>query len=570
MTWSGKKLRPFRENRLAALKNYVGRHFSDAGGATSKQPINMIWLAISIYQRHLVPQQPSALVRTRFPDLKPAAAELELALNHLLNEIDYHQTCKMALIEAMFSIGIVKIGLESQAKDDELGFLHDTGQPFADCVLLDDWMMDMAAPNYEQCTFSGNKYRVPFDYAKENKDFDEQARSRLNPRQKSQFSLHGGGGEHSSQSLTQGNDSFTDEYMDMVELWDIWLPRQGLFVTMESGDSSGPPLMVREWSGPEHGPYHLLRFQPVPGTPMPIAPVMQWFDMNEAVNRMWSKLIRQGERQKEVLMAQSASSKDAENVRDANDGEIIHVQNPQGINSARLGGIDQNTHAFSLNARNMLGYLMGNLDAIGGLSAQSSTLGQDQMLSQSANRMIDDMRQEVSKFHKNVFMDLARYLWEDPFTEMPLVKRVGENIEIPFVWTDEQKEGDFEQYNLDIEPYSMRSTTPEERLAKLTQMITEIVIPMGMQVDQQKFASVMSHYANLPELEEVLSIVTTDQPTGTPSPEAEKKITGAAKTTERISRAGPATRENQEQMEMQAMMSAAGGSGQGQQGPLIK
>jgi hypothetical protein len=159
----------------------------------------------------------------------------------------------------------------------------------------------------------------------------------------------------------------------------------------------------------------------------------------------------------------------------------------------------------------MLGYLMGNLDAIGGLSAQSSTLGQDQMLSQSANRMIDDMRQEVSKFHKKVFMDLARYLWEDPFTEMPLVKRVGENIEIPFVWTDEQKEGDFEQYNLDIEPYSMRSTTPEERLAKLTQMITEIVIPMGMQVDQQKFASVMSHYANLPELEEVLSIVTTDQ-----------------------------------------------------------
>ena len=112
MAWSNKKLRPFRQNRLDALKQYVGKNFSDSGGATAKVPVNMIWMAVSIYQRQLVPQNPKALVLTEFPNLKAPAYELELALNHLLTEISYGATAKLALIESMFSMGIVKVGLE--------------------------------------------------------------------------------------------------------------------------------------------------------------------------------------------------------------------------------------------------------------------------------------------------------------------------------------------------------------------------------------------------------------------------------------------------------------------------
>ena len=569
MTWSSKKLQPFRQNRLQALKNYVGVNFSSEGGASQKVPINMIWLAISIYQRHLVPQNPRAMILTRFPKLKAAGFELELALNHLLEEISYGSTAKMALIEAMFSMGIVKVGLEVRDVGDEMGWQHDAGQPFADVVLLDDWTMDMSAQNYESCSFSGNKYRMPIEYARNNKEFTKAAREKLMPRTKSQFSVHGGSMEYGSETLTQGASSSDDEFVEMVELWDIWLPRQNLFVTLSANnEDQSAPLQVREWEGPEHGPYHLLRFQPVPGTPMPIAPVMQWMDLSDAINRIWRKLIRQAERQKEVLGVQSAAGKDGENVRDANDGEVIHVANPQGINAFRFGGIDQQNHAFSLNMRNMLGFLMGNLEAIGGLGAQTSTLGQDQMLSQSANRMIDDMRQEVSRFHKGIFRDLANYLWEDPYIELPLVKRFGEGLEIPFTWTPEQREGDFSQYNISIEEYSLRSTTPEERLGKLNQLITEIVIPMGMQIDQTKFAQVMAKYTNLPELEEILQLNLMQEPVGEQSQVSENKTNKSATSSERISRAGPPTQGAQEQQALQAAMSATGGGGApGPQGP---
>jgi hypothetical protein len=557
MTWSNKKLRPFRQNRLDALKQYVGKNFTDSGGATAKVPVNMIWMAITIYQRHLVPQNPKALVLTKFPELKPSAYELQLALNHLLTEINYGETAKLALIESMFSMGIIKVGIEVSDVGDEMGYEHDAGQPFADVVLLDDWIMDMTATSYEAATFAGNKYRLPYEVAKNNKEFNKSAREKLSPQQKSQFSMHGSGADHRAESIVQGSESFHDGFMDFVEVWDLWLPRQNLLLTMSaSEEDAGTPLQVREWQGPEHGPYHLLRYQPVPGTPMPIAPVMQWTDLSDAVNRMWRKLIRQSERQKEVLLVQSASGKDGEALRDSNDGEIVSVQNPQGIQVTRHGGIDQQTHAFSINTRNQLGYLMGNIDAIGGLGAQTSTLGQDQMLSQSANRMIDDMRQEVSRFHRSVMSDLARYLWEDPYIQLPLVKRVGNDVELPFTWTPEQREGDFAQYNVDIEPYSLRATTPEERLAKLNQILTQLVIPMGMQIDQQQFARTMSEYTNLPELEELLRIDPLRPPVGEASDAVASKSQQATTTSERISRAGPPTREAQEQQEMQALLSA--------------
>jgi hypothetical protein len=179
--------------------------------------------------------------------------------------------------------------------------------------------------------------------------------------------------------------------------------------------------------------------------------------------------------------------------------------------------------------------------------------------------MIDDMRQEVSRFHRSVMSDLAQYLWEDPYIELPLVKRVGADIEIPFTWTPEQREGDFQQYNIDIEPYSMRATTPEERLSKLNQILTQIVIPMGMQVDQQQFARTMANYTNLPELEEILHLDPLSKPVGQPSESVSGKSPQTVQT-ERISRAGPPTREAQDQQEMQALMASSGGQGAGPAG----
>ena len=474
MDWSLKQLRPFRRNRLHALKHFVGNNYSDS--TSDRVPLNMIWLAISIYLRQLVPRMPKTSVYTMFPDLKPAAHEMEIALNHLTKEINYAATLKLVVMEAMLSMGILKVGLEVRETDNDLGVDHDAGQPFADLVTIDNWVHDMTAKDYRRAGYAGDRYSMPYEMAME--VFSGPGREKLQPREKSSFGP-GSGTEAGAESLSQGSEVMVDEFGKFVDLWDIWLPRENLFMTIEAGGNHGPPLEIREWEGPEGGMYHLLRFQPVPDNIMPIAPVMQWIDLSEGVNSIWRKLVRQSDRQKEFTVVSGPATVDGNTIKNANDGDLVSVNNPQGIQQIRHGGVDQQNLGFSIQAKQMLTYLMGNIDAIGGLSAQTSTLGQDQMLSQGANRLVDDMRLELAFFNAKVFEDLAMYLWEDPYIEIPLVKRSG-TLELPFKWTPESREGDFSQYNFDIEPYSQRSMSPEEKLQKINEVMTQIVIPSGM------------------------------------------------------------------------------------------
>ena len=559
MAWSLKQLRPFRRNRLHALKHFVGNNYSDS--TSDRVPLNMIWLAISIYLRQLVPRMPKTSVYTMFPDLKPAAHEMEIALNHLTKEINYAATLKLVVMEAMLSMGILKVGLEVRETDNDLGVDHDAGQPFADLVTIDNWVHDMTAKDYRRAGYAGDRYSMPYEMAME--VFSGPGREKLQPREKSSFGP-GSGTEAGAESLSQGSEVMVDEFGKFVDLWDIWLPREILFMTIEAGGNHGPPLEVREWEGPEGGMYHLLRFQPVPDNIMPIAPVMQWIDLSEGVNSIWRKLVRQSDRQKEFTVVSGPATVDGNTIKNANDGDLVSVNNPQGIQQIRHGGVDQQNLGFSIQAKQMLTYLMGNIDAIGGLSAQTSTVGQDQMLSQGANRLVDDMRQELSFFNAKVFEDLAMYLWEDPYIEIPLVKRSG-TLELPFKWTPESREGDFSQYNFDIEPYSQRSMSPEEKLQKINEIMTQIVIPSGMQFDQKKYMKEVAKLLGVKELEDILDSRQEAQPV-----DPAGRGGSPAQTTrryERISRAGPSAKPAEEQMLQQSLF-ANGNKGNEQGGQM--
>mgnify|MGYP003135097470 CR=1 FL=1 len=551
--WSDKRLKPFKQHRLEAMRQFVGKNYSDIGGPSAKVPVNLIWLATTIYLRQLVPSDPKTLVLTTYPGLKPGALELEIALNHLLSEIQFADSIRTVVQEALFSMGVMKVGLEVRDVQNDLGWDHDAGQPFADAVLLDDWVCDMSATDYRQVGFSGNRYRMPYEFAMERAGFSKKALERLKPTSLSEFSGEGGSGNYRSSSLSQGNAVYTDEYGKFVELVDLWLPRENLYMTIQDVRAEGPPLDVREWEGPEGGPYHLLRFQPVPGNIMSLGPVQQWVDLASGVNSIWRKLGRQAERQKEFYTVQGPSISDGETVKNVPDGNMISVQGK--VETQRTGGIDQSNLAFAIHMQRALGYLMGNIDAIGGLSAQSSTYGQDQMLSQASGRMIDDMRQTLGAFQKRVFRDIGNYMWEDPYIEIPLVKRPVEGVEIPFNWTPESREGDFSQYNIQIEPYSQRATTPEERLRKLMEFITTVALPAGFQLDPKKLARYVSKYTNLVELEDIMDLPPSSNPVETPGG---SKAQNTTRTYETISRPGPSAKPAEDQLLAQNLFAGMG------------
>ena len=519
--YSRRRLQPFREQRYETLRQYVGYHYSD-DGAADRVPVNMLELAINIYTQQMAARSPKALVHTQFKPLKPLAANFELALNQLLSEIRFGDTIRLAVIDALVGVGIIKTGLERKASVEIDGFLHDVGQPFADVISLDNWVHDTTATKLEKCQFMGDRYRLPLEMVKQSPAFSNT--DNLKATIKTSYNEQG---DTKAESLSGGTQVDPDEYADHVELWDIWLPAENLLITIPA-EGEGKPLRVIEWDGPENGPYHMLSFSPVPGNIMPLAPSALWMDLHDLANRMFRKLGRQAERQKTVLGIQSGAEDDGDRIIKTNDGEALRMDNPDRAREYRFGGIDQPSLAFLLQVKDLFAYLGGNLDSLGGLSPMADTLGQDQLLAQNASKRVADMQDRVIEFTKDVIKSLGFYLWNDPLIELPLTKRVPgfDSLSVPVTFGPDAKEGDFLDYNISIETYSMQHRSPQMKLQALTQVFGQFIVPFAPMLAEQgigiKFESLLktiSKYANVEELNDILEFTQL-------SPEFDRQMVG--------------------------------------------
>lgn len=511
------RMAPFLANRVHRIEQFVGSNYS--GDASKRSvPTNWLELAISIYLQHLAAQSPRVLFTSEHKMLKPRAADLTLATDHLINEINLADTLQRAVLEAFFAWGIIKVGVNPSGSVEVNGFLHDVTQPFADCVSLDNFVWDLNAKHIEKCQFLGDDYELPLEWAKENDSFDKDVRETLSPsRRREQEDA----GEKKAKDIS-GGDEDRESYRDMVSVWDIWLPMEGLIVTMPKAGGD-KPLRVVEWDGPERGPYHFLGFQNVPDNVHPLPPTALWVDLHELSNSLFRKIGRQAERQKTITAFQGAAKADAKNILDAEDGETVQVDNPQGVAEHRFGGPDQTSLAFFMTMKPLISYFSGNLDVLGGLSSQSPTLGQDQLLSASAGNRIDAYRAKVEKFAGGVIFDLAKWLYYDPLIELPLVKRVpGTNIEIPIKYTpEERQEADFLEYNFKVIPYSMQNMSPAARMAALQGVLNTMVAPyiemmaqQGISINFEALVKKAGRYANIPEELDDIFIFSTPQEGG--------------------------------------------------------
>ena len=491
-------LQPWKDRRVATIKQYVGAHYSD-NAAPDRVPINMLEAAVGIYSRHLSARVPQVMVTTR-SRFKDKAFIFELAMNQLLKEIRYERSMSLATIDAIFTMGIMKVGLTEREKGIEVdGIFHDAGQPFADNVDFDDWVHDVTAKRVEQFGFSGHRYRLPLEYIKESSLYKKKFTSKLTA---TTWQTHDNQGTEKAESISRDSNTYEDEFQDTIDLWDIWLPHDKLIVTVDDEDGSDP-LRIVEWNGPETGPYHLLGFADVPNNVMPLAPAQLWVDLHQLGNELYRKLGRQALRQKTILGVQGANVKDGERVVNARDGETIVLDNPKNSEEFSFGGVDQNTFGFMLSVKALFDEMGGNLSVLGGLSPQSDTATQDQLISRAANKRLAVMSGKATEFNNSVIKDLGWWLWTDPLIEMPLTKR-EEQTELHVTFSQEEMEGDFLDYAIGINPFSMQDFAPAEKIQAMMALWNNVVQPgrqdialQGGTVDVIKFIKRIAKLANL-------------------------------------------------------------------------
>jgi hypothetical protein len=565
----------YRKGRYNRILEYVGdTYFED--GSRKPVPIGLLELAITTYQAHLVSSCPQCTVGTPHRELAPQANKFELALNHLIrNEIDLEGSLRRWSLDAMFGMGILKVGMCAGYQIEIDGFLHDVGQPYCQNVSLDDFVYDHAATRWDKIQFCGNQYRLPLEFMRESGMYDLDGITGPSDRLG-----HNEQGDTRVDTISSGTATkpADEQLYPEISLWDLWLPLDGLVVTVQADSTvtdsliGEKPLRVVEWDGPECGPYHLLGYHDVPDQIAPLPPMAVLEELHRIVNVLYRKLARQAERQKSNPVFQGANEDDARRLNEANDGEWSRLDNPQGVSEINSGGVHQGNYAFAIDAIGRFSYMGGNLDSLAGLSPQAETAKQDAMLRESASLRLNEMQNRTISATKKVLESLAWHLYYDPFIEIPIVKRVaGTPIEVKGMFTPEDREGDFLQYNFSIEPYSMKYQGPGDKLNTLNSVVQQAILPLLPMMESQGqifniegYLKKVAKYSNMPDLEDLVIFTQSNEAQEGPvgEPPSKMKAANTSRTYNRVSTSTGGTRQSQDSSKI---MLAMGGNQQAAQ-----
>lgn len=510
-------LEPERQARKAALTQYVAQSL----GARKDDPaaeatlVNMLDQMVEVYMQKLVSGNPQCIILTQKLALKTAARYFQLALNHVIHQIDLRESLAFAVLESMFSMAIVKTGVDHPSVSRRSYPFDVSAVPWAEAVFFDDWVHDTNAKRLELMSFCGDRYTELKEAVKNDPRNDKSAME----------SLNSDGGNALDQGGPPDEDGkggvFEEGEKETVMLWDIWVPHKRILVTYIDNDPE-KPLRVVKWNGPPNGPYRIGRYKLVPNKIMPKPPVQDILPLADLENKIWNKMGEQACRQKTVAFAPLGAKHSADAIIRANDGEVINVTHGDQVRQAKWGGVEQENLVFSQAVKQRASYEGGNLDTMGGLGTQAGTLGQEELLSQSSSDRITARQMVIVELTKGVMYDIGWYLWNDPLVRISVTDKIPQtDIQVDVKWPvqsdgmggeQDMRQGEYNDFNFDIEPYSMQSVAPGARAQKIMGLLTTLLLPaegqlqaQGIAIDFEALIEKLSVYMGIPELMDILT-----------------------------------------------------------------
>lgn len=473
-----KEMEPHRIAMRKGVTQYAGGYYGNGINKNSNRseggddlrhhvPINEIRKMVNIYIRRLSSGIPQVLINTEYDKLKGFSNNFQLALNRHLEEIRLADAYSDAVMNAMFAFGVLKTGLARGEEGFELdGEWHDSGKPFSESVHPNDFVIDLEARSMSQISLIGDRYQMPISWIK----------SIRKKKQRGLIEVLSNSDMKPEPRVSGAVEEQDTRIRKMGYVFDIYLPKENKYLLMAEGDDT--PLMHHDFAGPEGGMYSVLGFDKVPGEVLSSSPVQDKLPLHNLVNELTVKLQGQAIRQKTINVGQRGEDDDAESVKITGDGGITLLNHPDSLREVKFGGPDPTNHNFTMWAQNAFDVNAGNLTSLGGLEAQTETAKQDQLIHDSASAIIDNMQRESMAFVKDAIKKHAWYLWTDPLREMPIgFAFPGAGITVPEKWTPEIREGDFLDYNFDIEPYSLMDETPKTKAAQCSQFLTQVLMP---------------------------------------------------------------------------------------------
>jgi len=503
-----RRLEDFRELQVEFARRYAGKHYSNSTDI-EEQPVNLIAQFVDITGPLLVSANPRVMLGISDPQHKPTVAAMEAHTNKRLAKMHIDEILRQWARDATFGLGILKCALAdpNEAADD---YRKTPGEAFLLNVDFDDWVHDTGTKKLHKAAYMGHRICAPLAMFQDSDLYDQEVVKNLVPVMHPQTNESG---DDRINTLSYDDDGWDGDYEDYVEVWEIYLRRQGLIITMALDQDA--PLRIQKWIGPSCGPYHFLTFAEVIGNAMPLPPIAQLIDLHDLANELYRKLERQASRQKSILLVRSGNVNDGNRIIKANDGDAIKSDDPSSAQEVRFGGPDNMNLMFTIRAMEDFSRQAGNLDVLGGLSTQADTATQEKMLQANSSAKMRSMQQRTINATRDVLTALQWFYWYDPFQTYKVRRQIPgvEGVEITSLITPQMRLIPFEELEIDIDPYSMGDDSPASRLAALNQIMTQVLIPMagllerqGIQIDISAWLKLVAKYQNMPDLFDIVKL----------------------------------------------------------------
>lgn len=479
-----KRLATFRKSRLHFIREYVGSYYDTFEGTVGSNALNLIFNAVRVLVPTMVMNFPKHAIETPYLQARQYAKLLGLALDQHDKKIDIRDVYRRVIVDAIFTMGIMKTGLaqsdDVHVFDDAMGQeTLDNGTVYTEAVDWDNFVVDPNSKEYlfRDATFMGDRIIVPRQMLLDSGQYNNDLVMQL-PREGDDMR------ESKASSISMRTIDIDDNYamMDEVALYEIWVPSANAIVTI-SGDpetKQSDYLRVSDYYGVKEGPYTFLTLTPpVPGNPLPVPMVGIWFDLHVLANRMAKKIAEQAERQKDITVYKPSASDDAQQLRDAGDGDAIKVDDPSAVEVKSFGG-QQNSNVNHLaSLEGWFNMMAGNPAQVGGMNIESKSATAANILQQNAGVGLEDMKDMVYIAAASEARKRAWYFHTDPLMRMPLVQRQmqqqmvpvnGQWLQMPtmqdvqVILTPEARDGDFLDYAFTIQPESMGRVDAKVRL----------------------------------------------------------------------------------------------------------
>lgn len=538
LSFSWRQLRPFRRLTTKLTEEYSGPGYGGNQRRKSFETLlNLSNQTVDAYTMALVANRPRILVTTPHEKLQWFGKQYQLAINKLIEEIHLEETLRQAVLDAFFCIGIVKVHMADSGQVElEEGIWMDPGTPFASNVSIDNWCHDTQATEWHKVKFAADSYRLPLSDVQDSDIFDRSVAKDLTPTSKHLYE----DGDERLESISKGEETDIGELEPMVDLMDVWIPRERRIYTFAMDranpfDIKSAPLADMEWDGDESGPYELLAFNDVPQNIMPTPPASHLTELSRLINNLARKQGRRARAAKRVHLYNDANAGDAANIQRANDDEFIRSNDPDAINTVTVGGVDPSTQQYMLQTLQLYDRMAGNLTAMLGLGAQADTVGQEQLIHGAVSKKEAQMQYRTVDFASKVIRKLGRLLWDDVAKVIPGTIEIpgSGGINLDATWKPGEREGDYKDFQLDVDVHSMPYRSPAVRLQALNQMMTQVYAPLaqlltqqGGQINLQKMTDIYAELMNEPRLREIVEF-------GAPLPSAGDEGEGMPSTTTR-------------------------------------